>query len=74
MKLEAKRAQWEVGLTPTAVIPSGDTVTVILKDHDGWYHVHHYMKIAGGWDVSADLQRGTAEYVVVTLKKRFPAG
>ena len=55
-----------------------DKLIVILKDNNGLFHINRYFPVYTEsnvlFEISADLERGTAEQVFITLNKLFPEG
>jgi hypothetical protein len=56
-----------------------DKLLVVLQDKDNLFHVHIYFPISMAegkmrYEISADLQRGTADQVFGAINHRFPDG
>jgi len=87
--LQEVREMWERELTLILEVPvfiknrandELDKLIVILKDNDGKFHINRYFPIymplddKTDYQISADLQHGTANQVFETFNRLFPEG
>jgi len=82
-KLIELRKHWEKYLKPILEIKndfdtgSDDdqlyTLLVVLKDKGNKYHAYRYFSMEGGkrWEISCDINNGTADNCFEWLQKRF---